>query len=180
MPVRAGRRSWTGSKAIDVAKDSGMVCVRVPHQTRPGKRDMRVWSVPARTNSIIALADQLAEQGIQRVVLESTSDCWRSLYYLLDARGLTVWLVNARDVKRVPGRPKTDKLDAVWLAKLNERGMLRAWFIPPVEIGQLRDDTRLRFDLTRDGSRHIQRLEKLLEDALIKISSVASDMMGVS
>src|SRR5436190_24148120 len=101
MPVRAGRRSWTGSKAIDVAKDSGMVCVRVPHQTRPGKRDMRVWSVPARTNSIIALADQLAEQGIQRVVLESTSDCWRSLYYLLDARGLTVWLVNARDVKHV-------------------------------------------------------------------------------
>ena len=86
--------------AIDVAKDSGMVCVRVPHQTQPGKRDTSVWSVPARTNSIIALASQLAEQGIQRVVLESTSDYWRPFYYLLDARGLTVWLVNARDVKQ--------------------------------------------------------------------------------
>jgi transposase len=118
-----------------------------------------VWSVPARTNSIITLADQLAEQGIQRVVLESRLDYWRPLYYLLDARGLTVWLVNARDVKHVPGGPKTDKLDAVWLARLNERGMLRASFIPPVEIGQLRDYTRLRFDLTRDRSRHIQRLE---------------------
>jgi len=96
--------------AIDVAKDSGMVCVRVPHQTQPGKRDTSVWSVPARTNSIIALANQLAEQGIQRVVLESTSDYWRPFYYLLDARGLTVWLVNARDVKHVPGRPKTDLL----------------------------------------------------------------------
>jgi transposase len=166
--------------AIDVAKDSGMVCVRVPHQTQPGKRDTSVWSVPARTNSIIALANQLAEQGIQRVVLESTSDYWRPFYYLLDARGLTVWLVNARDVKHVPGRPKTDKLDAVWLAKLNERGMLRASFIPPVEIRQLRDYTRLRFDLTGDRSRQVQRLEKLLEDALIKISSVATEMMGVS
>jgi transposase len=99
---------------------------RVPHQTQSGKRDTSVWSVPARTNSIIVLANQLAEQGIQRVVLESTLDYWRPFYYLLDARGLTVWLVNARDVKHVPGRPKTGKLDAVWLAKLNERGMLRA------------------------------------------------------
>jgi transposase len=98
-----------------------MVCVRVPHRTQSGKRDTSVWSVSARTNSIIALANQLAEQGIGRVVLESTSEDWRAFYYLLDARGLTVWLVNARDVKHVPGRPKTDKLDAVWLAKLNER-----------------------------------------------------------
>jgi transposase len=70
------------------------------------------------------------------VALESTSDYWRPFYYLLDARGLTVWLVNARDVKHVSGRPKTDKLDAVGLAKLNERGMLRASFIPPLEIRQ--------------------------------------------
>jgi len=71
-----------------------------------------------------------------------------------------VWVVNARQVKNVPGRPKTDKLDAVWLAKLNERGMLRASFIPPVEIRQLRDYTRLRVDLTAERSHHIQRLEK--------------------
>jgi transposase len=91
-----------------------------------------------------------------------------------------VWLVNARDVKQVPGRPKTDKLDAVWLAKLNERGMLRPSFIPPAEIRQVRDYTRLRSDLTQERSRHVQRLEKLLEDALIKLSTVATDIMGAS
>jgi transposase len=91
-----------------------------------------------------------------------------------------VWLVNARDVKQVPGRPKTDKLDAVWLAKLNERGMLRPFFVPPAEIRQLRDYTRLRSDLTQERSRHVQRLEKLLEDALIKLSTLATDIVGVS
>lgn len=166
--------------AIDVGKDSGMVCTRVPHESWPGKRATTVWSVPARTNAIISLAEQLASEGIERVVLEATSDYWRPFYYLLEAEGLVVWLVNARDVKNVPGRPKTDKLDAVWLAKLNERGMLRASFVPPSEIRQLRDYTRLRSDLTGERSRHIQRLEKLLEDALIKLSSVATNMMGVS
>lgn len=166
--------------AIDVAKDSGMACTRVPDESRPGKRATAVWSIRARTTSINELADQLAEQGIERVVLEATSDYWRPFYYLLEARGLTVWLVNAREVKNVPGRPKTDKLDAIWLAKLNERGMLRPSFVPPVEIRQLRDYTRLRADLTGERSRHIQRVEKLLEDALIKLSSVATNIMGVS
>ena len=166
--------------AIDVAKASGMVCTRIPHQTTRGKRITRVWEVAATTNGIIALADQLTRQGIERVVVESTSDYWRGFVYLLEARGLRVWLVNARDVKQVPGRPKTDKLDAVWLAKLNERGMLRPSFIPPAEIRQLRDYTRLRSDLTQERSRHVQRLEKLLEDALIKLSTVATDIVGVS
>ena len=166
--------------AIDVAKDSGMVCTRVPHPTSPRRRTTTVWRVPARTGTIMNLAERLAVEGIERVVLESTSEYWRPFYYLLEARGLTVWVVNACEVKNVPGRPKTDKLDAVWLAKLNERGMLRASLIPPVEIRQLRDYTRLRVDLTGERSRHIQRLEKLLEDALIKLSSVATNMMGVS
>jgi transposase len=166
--------------AIDVAKASGMVCVRVPHESRPGRRVSRVWEVAATTRAITELADHLVAVGIEQVTVESTSDYWRIWFYLLEARGLDVQLVNARDVKNLPGRPKTDKLDAVWLAKLNERGMLRASFIPPVEIRQLRDYTRLRFDLTRDRSRQVQRLEKLLEDALIKISSVATEMMGVS
>jgi transposase len=108
--------------AIDVAKASGMVCTRVPHPAKPGQRATKVWQVPATTNAIIELAEQLACQGIQRVVVESTSYYWRPFVYLLEARGLVVWLVNARDVKHLPGRPKTDKLDAVWLAKLNERG----------------------------------------------------------
>jgi transposase len=166
--------------AIDVAKDSGVVCVRAPRPAAPGKRATRVWTVPSRTNAIMALAGELVEQGVERIVLEATSDYWRRFYYLLEAAGLTVWLVNARDVKNVPGRPKTDKLDAVWLAKLNERGMLRASFVPPVDIRQLRDYTRLRVDLTGDRTRQVQRLEKLLEDALIKLSSVATDIMGVS
>jgi transposase len=166
--------------AVDVAKASAMVCTRVPHPSVPGRRVTRVWEVPSTTNAIIELAEQLAGEGIERVVVESTSDYWRPFVYLLEARGLVVWLVNARDVKQVPGRPKTDRLDSVWLAKLNERGMLRRSFVPPVEIRRLRDYTRLRVDLIQDRSRHVQRLEKLLEDALIKLSTVATDIMGVS
>jgi len=106
------------------------------------------------------LGDHLVCEGIERVVVESTSDYWRPFVYLLEARGLIVWLVNAHDVKHLPGRPKTDKLDAVWLAKLNERGMLRPSFVPPAHIRRLRDYTRLRADLTADRSRHKQRLEQ--------------------
>jgi transposase len=166
--------------AIDVAKASGKVCTRVPHGSIPGRRVTKVWDVASTTKAIVALADQLAEAGIERVVVESTSDYWRPFVYLLQARGLTTWLVNARDVKQVPGRPKTDKVDSIWLAKLNERGMLRPSFVPPAEIRRLRDYTRLRSDLTEERSRHKQRLEKLLEDALIKVSSVATDIFGMS
>jgi len=166
--------------AIDVAKASGMVCTRVLHPSVAGRRVTRVWGVRSTTNAILALAEELVDQGIERVVVESTSDYWRPFVYLLEARGLSVWLVNAREVKQVPGRPKTDKLDAVWLAKLNERGMLRPSFVPPAEIRRLRDYTRMRSDLVEDRTRHVQRLEKLLEDALIKLSSVATDILGVS
>ena len=165
---------------VDVAKASGMVCTRVPHPSQPGRRLTKVWEVAATTGAIIELGDHLAGLGVELVTLESTSDYWRGFFYLLEAAGLEVQLVNARDVKNVPGRPKTDKLDAVWLAKLTERGMLRPSFVPPAEIRQLRDYTRLRIDLTRDRSRHVQRLEKLLEDALIKLSTVATDIIGKS
>ncbi len=162
--------------AIDVAKTSGKVCTRVPHPSRPGRRLTKVWDVDATTGAITELGDHLAGLGIEKVTVESTSDYWRVFFYLLQAAGLRVQLVNAREVKNVPGRPKTDKLDAVWLAKLTERGMLRPSFVPPVEIRQLRDYTRLRADLTHERTRHWQRLEKLLEDALIKVSSVASTL----
>ena len=166
--------------AIDVGKAAGMVCTRVPHESRPGRRLTRVWDVDATTGAIIELGDHLAGLGIEKVTVESTSDYWRPFYYLLEAAGLSVQLVNAREARNLPGRPKSDKLDAVWLAKLTERGMLRPSFVPPAEIRQLRDYTRLRLDLTRDRSRHAQRIEKLLEDALIKLSTVATDIMGVS
>jgi transposase len=105
---------------------------------------------------------------------------WRIWYYLLEDAGLDVQLVNSRDVKNVPGRPKTDKLDAVWLAKLTEKGLLRPSFVPPAPIRVLRDYTRLREDLIRERSRYWQRLEKLLEDAAIKVSAVASKLDTLS
>jgi transposase len=114
------------------------------------------------------------------VVLESTSDYWRPFYYLLEAAGLTVWLVNAAQAKNVPGRPKTDKIDAVWLAKLAERSMVSPSLVPTEPMRQVRDLARARFDLVEDRTRVKQRIEKLLEDALIKISSVLTDIHGVS
>jgi transposase len=180
VPDREYEESLDRVAAVDVAKASGQVCTRVPDPGRPGRKITRTWEVAATTGAIIELGDHLRCQGVERVVVESTSDYWRPFVYLLQAAGLTVWLVNAREVKNVPGRPKTDKLDAVWLAKLNERGMLRPSFVPPVEIRRLRDYTRLRSDLTGERTRHKQRVEKLLEDALIKVSTVTSDLFGVS
>jgi transposase len=173
-------QAWERVAAVDVAKASGTVCTRVPHPSRAGRRLSKVWEVQATTGAITELAEQLAGLGIQQVTVESTSDYWRPFFYLLEAAGLGVQLVNAREVKHVPGRPKTDRLDAVWLAKLTERGMLRPSFVPPAEIRQLRDYTRLRIDLTQERARHYQRLEKLLEDALVKVSSVASTLDTVS
>jgi transposase len=166
--------------AIDVAKDSGMVCTRVPHESRGGRRVQKVWQVPARFDAVTELADHLRCLGIERVVLEATGAYWRIWFYLLESAGLVVWLVNPREVKNVPGRPKTDKLDAVWLCKLNERGMLRPSFVPPEPIRQLRDYTRLRATLVADCAAYKQRVEKILEDSLIKVSSVASELFGMS
>ena len=164
--------------AIDVAKGFGQVCVRTPRAD--GRRVSTVSAVDATTGDVLALGASLAEQGIEMVTLESTSDYWRIFYYLLEGCGLRVQLVNARDVKNVPGRPKSDKHDCVWLAKLTERGMLRPSFVPPAAQRVLRDYTRTRVDLTRDRTRHWQRLEKLLEDALIKVTTVASAITTVS
>jgi transposase len=166
--------------AIDVGKQAGKVCTRVPHTERQQQRVCKVWDVAATTNAVSALAGQLVQLGVEKVTLESTSDYWRIWFYLLEAAGLDVQLVNARDVKNAPGRPKTDKLDAVWLAKLTEKGLLRPSFVPPAPVRVLRDYTRLRVDLTHERTRYWQRLEKLLEDALIKVSSVASKLDTLS
>jgi transposase len=110
--------------AIDVAKATGLVCTRVPHASVQGNRVTKVWEVRSTTKGITMLADRLVAEHIEPVVSESTSDYWRPFLYVLEGGGLTVWLVNAKQVKNVPGRPKTDKLDSVWLAKLAERSML--------------------------------------------------------
>jgi transposase len=166
--------------AVDVAKASGMVCSRVPHPDRPGGRRTRVWQVDATTNAVLELAGHLVRERIEKVTLESTSDYWRIWYYLLEAAGLDVQLVRAQDLRRAAGRPKTDKIDCVWQAKCTEKGLLRPGFVPPAEIRVLRDYTRLRIDLTRERTRHYSRLEKLLEDALIKVSAVASSIDTLS
>jgi transposase len=166
--------------AIDVAKASGMVCLRTPHDTIPARRVTKVWAVEATSAALVELGDHLRCERVTRVVLESTSDYWRPFYYLLEAAGLTVWLVNAAQAKNVPGRPKTDKLDAVWLAKLAERSMVTPSLVPTEPMRQVRDLARARFDLVEDRTRVKQRIEKLLEDALIKISSVLTDVLGVS
>ena len=166
--------------AIDVAKASGMVCLRIPHETIPGRRVTTVWPVAATTAALVELGDHLRAERVTRVVVESTSDYWRPFYYLLEAAGLIVWLVNAAQVKNVPGRPKTDKIDAVWLAKLAERSMLSPSLVPTEPMRQVRDLARARFDLVEDRTRVKQRIEKLLEDALIKISAVLTDLLGVS
>lgn len=173
-------RLFDRSAAVDVGKQFGMVCARVPDELRPGRRKSRVWMVRARVAAIIALAEHLVDLQVEKVTIESTSDYWRIWFYLLEEHGLDVQLVNARDVKNAPGRPKTDRHDAVWLARLTEKGMLRPSFVPPAAVRELRDYTRMRADLVRDRTRAWQRIEKLLEDALIKISDVASKLTTLS
>ena len=165
--------------ALDVGKAEVVCCVRVPG-ARVGRRAQEVRTWTTMTGSLSAMSDWLRGLGVTRVVMEATSDYWKPPFYLLEAAGFEVWLVNARDVKHLPGRPKTDKLDAVWLCKVAERQMLRPSFVPPEPIRRLRDLTRYRVDLVGERGREKNRVEKLLEDAGIMLSVVASDIFGVS
>ena len=166
--------------ALDIGKAELMCCVRVPHEGKPGRRLQEVQAYSTMTGSLLRLADRLACLGVTRVVMEATSDYWRPAFYVLEAHGFETWLVNAKDVKHLPGRPKTDKLDCIWLCKVAERQMIRPSFVPPPEIRRLRDVTRYRADLVGTRNAEKNRVEKLLEDACIKLSVVASDIFGVS
>jgi transposase len=163
--------------ALDISKKDAKVCLRVP-----GKRkntftsEVTTWG--STTNQILALREFLLAADVTLVVMEATSVYWKPFYFLLED-GLDVMLVNARHAKNVPGR-KTDVSDAQWLAQLGAHGLVRGSFVPPEPVRQLRDLTRARTRLTGERSREVQRLEKFLEDAGIKLSSVASDIMGVS
>ncbi len=165
---------------MDIGKAELVACVRVPSPDGSGRRAQEVTTYSTMTRSLLRLADRLRELGVTRVVMEATSDYWKPVFYLLEALGLDPWLVNAKDVKHLPGRPKTDRLDAVWLCKVAERQMLRPSFVPPVQIRRLRDLTRYRVDLVNTRTAEKNRVEKLLEDAQIKLSVVASDIFGVS
>lgn len=166
--------------AVDVGKAELICCVRVPGAGDAKRRLQEVSAHSAMTKSLTELANHLVDLRIERVVMEATSDYWKPVFYLLEAHGLQPWLVNARDVRHLPGRPKTDVLDAIWLCKVAERQTLRPSFVPPREIRQLRDFTRYRVDLVAVRTAEKNRVEKLLEDACIKLSVVASDIFGVS
>lgn len=162
---------------LDVSKKDVKACVRVQGQGRRSTSTV-VTTWGSTTAQILALREHLLAEKVSCVVIESTSDYWKPFYYLLED-GLTVMLANAQAARNVPGR-KTDVSDAMWLADLGAHGLLRASFVPPQPIRELRDLTRARTVIIRERTKEIQRLEKLLEDAGIKLSAVASDIVGVS
>jgi transposase len=166
--------------ALDIGKAELVCCVRVPDEDHPGRRLQEVDSYSTMTRPLLSMADRLACLGVTRVVMEATSDYWKPVFYLLEAAGFETWLVNAKDVKHLPGRPKTDKLDCIWLCKVAERQMIRPSFVPPPPFRKLRDLTRYRADLVAARTAEKNRVEKLLEDAQIKLSVVVSDIFGVS
>jgi Transposase len=164
---------------IDVAKGKADVCTRLPPARDGGRRVSRSEEVTATVTAILALAARLLADGVELVSMESTSDYWRVWFYVLEAAGLNVQLVNSSHARQLAGRPKTDRLDARWLARLTEMGLLRPSFVPPAEIRALRDLTRTRLRLVHDRTREWQRLEKLLEGALVKLSSALSSLARV-
>ena len=162
---------------VDVSKKDAKVCVRVQGSGRRGtSTTITTWG--STTGEVLALGEHLLGEQVSCVVIESTSDYWKPFYYLLE-ESLPVMLVNAKAARNVPGR-KTDVSDAAWLADLGAHGLIRASFVPPAPIRVLRDLTRARTTITRARTKEIQRLEKLLEDAGIKLSAVASNIIGVS
>lgn len=163
---------------VDVGKDEVVACVRTPGPGGKGRvKQTRTFS--SFTKSLEAMADWFASEGVSEVVMEATGSYWRSPWYVLEERGFDLKLVNARHVKILPGR-KSDVLDAEWLAELLEHGLLRGSFVPPAAIRELRDLTRYRKRLIQTHTSECQRIQKTLEDAGIKLDSVASDVLGVS
>ena len=162
---------------LDVSKRDVKVCVRIQGRgSRPTRATVTTWG--STTRQILALRDMLVAEGVGMVVIESTGTYWKPFYYLLEDH-LALTLVNAREAKTVPGR-KTDVADAEWLADLGAHGLVRASLVPPPPIRELRDLTRTRATIARDRAREVQRLEKLLEDAQIKLSGVVTDLCGVA
>lgn len=161
---------------LDVSKRDAKVCANRRQGPRGHEGDGD--QVGRTTNQVLALREYLLDQDVTLVVMEATGDYWKPFYYLREG-GLDVMLVNAQHAKNLPGR-KTDVPDGAWLVQLGAHGLVRGSFVPPAPIRQLRDLTRARTSITRERAREIQRLEKLLEDAGIRLSSVASDITGVS
>ena len=165
---------------IDIAKAGVEVTIRVPSDTRPGRRQQETRSFGTTRRQLLALADWLRSWGVAKAGMEATGDYWKPVYFVLESQGLDCELYHAAQVRALPGRPKTDRADSVWLAKITERGSLPSSFVPPEPIRRLRTHTRYRRHLTQARTAEKQRVEKLLEDGHLKLSSVISDIHGVS
>jgi len=161
---------------LDVHEAFVVVCRRLLDPRGRLTKDVREFST--MTRDLLGLGDWLAEAQVTHIAMESSGVYWKPLWNLLEDR-FAIVLVNARHVKQVPGR-KTDISDAEWLAQLLQHGLLQASFVPPTPIRDLRDLTRHRTSLLQERTRAINRVHKTLEDANIKLSAVASDIMGVS
>jgi transposase len=161
---------------LDVHKKSIAACVA--SLTPQGEKRHEQRRFGTMTRDLLALADWLRELGVTHVALESTGVYWKPVWNVLEEE-FQVLLVNAQHIKAVPGR-KTDQKDSEWIATLLQHGLLRGSFIPPAPIRQLRDLTRYRVTLVEDGNRIANRIQKVLENANLKISSVATDTLGVS
>jgi transposase len=162
--------------ALDVHKAQVTACARVPGDG--GAREQRVAEFATTVRGLLGLRDWLAERGVRQVVMEATGVFWKPVWYVLEDE-FECLLVNARHVKQVPGR-KTDVSDAEWLCRLAEAGLLRASFVPPRPIRQLRNLTRYRKTQIAERQREVNRLHKALEDAGIKLDCVAADILGKS
>jgi transposase len=165
---------------LDIAKAEVEVTIRVPSDTGAGRRQQETRTFGTTRRELESLADWLHSWGVTKIGMEATGDYWKPVFFLLESRGFDCDLYNAAQVKALPGRPKTDRADSVWLAKITERGMISASFVPPEPIRRLRTHTRYRRHLTQARTAEKQRVEKLLEDGHLKLSSVISGIHGVS
>ncbi len=160
---------------LDVHKKTVVACVlRID---AAGKVHQAVRTFGTMTCHLLALLDWLVEQGVEQVAMESTGVYWKPVFNILESR-LAVMLVNAQQIKQVPGR-KTDVKDSAWIAQLLQHGLLRASFVPPPPVRELRDLTRQRAQLVAEKATAANRIQKVLEDANIKLASVATDVLGV-
>lgn len=159
---------------LDVHRDTVVATVRKPRAD--GGRASKTLTFPTTTAGLVALGDWLTTEQVSLVGMESTGVYWKPVFFMLEDRVPEVWLLNAEHLRNVPGR-KTDVADSAWIAQLIEHGLVRPSFVPPPPIRELRDLTRHRRTLIEERTRVIQRLEKVLQDAGIKLSSVASTLL---
>jgi transposase len=164
---------------LDVHKDTVVACVRRLRTGAKRKTESQVRTFGTTTEQILALADWLAEEGVSHVAMESTGVYWKPIWNLLESGPYELLLINAQHIKQVPGR-KTDVKDCEWIAQLLQCGLLRGSFVPPPPQRDLRELTRQRRQLIQAKASVANRIQKLLEDANIKLGSVASDVLGVS